>query len=92
MTITVQLPDDLFRNTEIHPDPAQEALVALAIQGYREESLSLGQAGRLLGLSRFEFEGVLKARGIHDHAYDVADLQRDIETGDNLRAAGLIPG
>lgn len=34
-------------------------------------------ANRLLGLSRFEFDGFLKERHIYDHAYDVEDLEED---------------
>jgi predicted HTH domain antitoxin len=75
MKITVELPDDVAQ----HPDPGREALEALAIEGYRSGALSHHQAGQLLGLSRFEFDGFLKARKIYDHAYDVEDLNRDLE-------------
>ncbi len=85
MQITVQLPDDFIQ----HPDPQREALEALAIEGYRNESLSHGQAARLLGLSRIEFDGFLKDREIFDHAYDVEDLRRDIQTFERLRAEGF---
>ncbi len=69
MQITVQLPDDLAQ----HPNPGRDALEALAIEGYRAGSLSHYQAGQLLGLSRFEFDGFLKERHINGHAYDEAD-------------------
>jgi Uncharacterised protein family (UPF0175) len=49
MQITVQRPDDLIE----HAEPGQEALEALAIEGYRTEVLSHYQASQLLGLSRF---------------------------------------
>jgi len=75
MKITVELPDDVAQ----HPDPGREALEALAIEGYRSGALSHHQAGQLLGLSRFELDGFLKARKIYDHAYDVEDLNRDLE-------------
>jgi len=75
LEITVQLPDDLDQ----HAEPAREAVEALAIAGYRSGKLSAFQASRILGLSRFEFEGLLKERNILDHAYDAADLQSDIE-------------
>ena len=77
MRITVDLPNDLVQ----HPDPAREAVEALAIEGYRSGLLSSFQASRLLGFqSRFEFEAFLKARNISDHAYSANDLAEDIET------------
>ena len=86
MQITVQLPDDLIQ----HSDPGREALEALAIEGYRVGTLSHYEAGQLLGLSRFEFDGFLKERHIYDHAYDVEDLEQDRETLRQLQAKGLI--
>lgn len=86
MQITVQLPDDLTQ----HPNPGREALEALAIEGYRAGSLSHYQAGQLLGLSRFEFDGFLKERHIYDHAYDVEDFEQDRETMRQLQAEGLL--
>ncbi len=86
MTITVELPDDLAT----HADPAREALEALALEGYRSGSLTAHQAGSLLGMHRFEFEGFLKARGVPDHAYDVDDLHHDIAVMDKLDHAGLL--
>jgi len=82
MRITVQLPDDLTQ----HPDPAREAVEALAIEGYRSGALSHYQASHLLGLSRFEFEGFLKERNIYDHAYSIEDLEQDMETMRRLHA------
>ena len=77
MQITVELPNDLTQR----PDPAREAIEALAIAGYRSGKLTAFQAGRLLGFtSPFQFEGFLKARGIFDHAYSVADLTEDLQT------------
>lgn len=77
MEITVELPNDLTQR----PDPAREAVEAIAIAGYRWGKLTAFQASRLLGFdSRFEFEGFLKARKIYDHAYSVEDLAEDTET------------
>jgi predicted HTH domain antitoxin len=87
MEITVQLPDDLTA----HANPGRDALEALAIEGYRTGTLSDYQAGQLLGMDRFEFEGLLKARQIFDHAYDIVDLEHDEETLRTLRSKGLLP-
>jgi predicted HTH domain antitoxin len=86
MQITVQLPDDLIQ----HPDPGRDALEALAIGGYRDGALSHYQASRLLGLSRFEFDGFLKQRNIYEHAYDLEDLEEDRETLRHLQTKGLL--
>ena len=76
MEITVELPNDLTQR----PDPAREAVEALAIAGYRSRKLTAFQASRLLGLgSRFDFEGFLKQRNIFDHAYSAEDLEADVE-------------
>lgn len=81
MQITVELPNDLAQ----HPDPAREAIEALAIAGYRSGKLTSFQASRLLGFnSRFDFEGFLKERNIFDHAYDVDDLAADADTLRNI--------
>jgi predicted HTH domain antitoxin len=75
--ITVDLPNDLAQR----PDPAREALEALAIAGYRAGKLSAYQASSLLGFtSRFQLETFLKAHNILDHAYDVEDLADDVST------------
>lgn len=82
--ITVELPNDLTQR----PDPAREALEAIAIAGYRSGNLTAYQAGRLLGLtSRFEFEDFLKNRGIYDQAYSVEDLAEDLENLRRLKRA-----
>lgn len=82
MRITVELPDDAAG----HSDRGREALEALAVEGYRTGALSHYQTSQLLGLSRFEFNHFLKARGVFDHAYDVADLERDLEDLSRLEA------
>jgi predicted HTH domain antitoxin len=86
MEITVHLPDDLAQQ----PDPGRAALESLAIEGYKTGALSHFQASQLLGLSRIEFEGFLKERGILDHAYDEEDLRHDIETMRKLQDKGLL--
>ncbi|MBV9669574.1 MAG: UPF0175 family protein, partial [Acidobacteriales bacterium] len=58
----------------------REALEALAIEGYRTATLTHFQAAQLLGLSRVQFDGFLKEHDIDEHAYDAADLERDLKT------------
>jgi len=76
MQITVQLPDDIAQ----HASPGREALEALVIEGFRSEKLTHYQASQLLGMTRFEFDGFLKARGVYDHAYSIEDLEQDLAT------------
>jgi predicted HTH domain antitoxin len=77
MEITVELPNDLTQR----PDPAREALEAVAIAGYRSRNLTAFEASNLLGFrSHFEFEGFLKGRGIYDFAYSSNDLDDDVKT------------
>lgn len=76
MEITIQLPNDLTQ----HEDPAREALEALTIAGYRSGQLSHFQASKLLGLTRCEFDGFLKARIFFDHSYSAEDLEEDRKT------------
>lgn len=82
--ITVELPDDVAQR----PDPGRSALEALAIQGYRSGALTHYEAAQLLQLSRFEFDGFLKARNIYDHAYDFEDFEQDLETLKRLEETG----
>ena len=83
MQIVVTLPDTIAE----HANPGREALEALAIHGYREGTLSHYQAGQLLGLSRFQFEGFLKEHHIYDHAYDERDLEQDRQTLRELKTS-----
>ena len=59
--------------------------------GYRSGALTHYEASQLLRLSWFEFEQWLKRRHIDDHADDVEDLERDLETLERLEASGLMP-
>jgi predicted HTH domain antitoxin len=58
----------------------REAMESIVIEGYRAGTISHALASRMLGLSRFQFDGFLKDHHIHDHAYDVADFVEDSES------------
>ena len=87
MKITIDLPDDVAQR----PDPGREALEALAIEAYRSGALTHHQASQLLRVSRLEFEALLKRRHVEEHAYDVEDLERDLQTLDRLESSGRMP-
>lgn len=83
MQITVELPKDIAQR----PDPAREALEALAIEGYRSGALTSFETRRLLGFeTRYELDGFLKAHNVWEHAYNVEDFNRDCETLERLEA------
>ena len=74
MQITVNLPDDLAG----HPEPAREAIEALALAGFRSGALSPYQTRLLLGFeTRYELDGFLKQHNVWEQAYGVDDLKRD---------------
>jgi hypothetical protein len=85
MEITVALPEDIAQR----PDPAREALEALAIEGYRSGVLTAFQVRRILGFgTRYELDGFLKAHNVWDHAYSLEDFEQDRQALDEVRKAG----
>jgi hypothetical protein len=84
--ITLNIPDELARQVASEgQDPARVALEALALEGYRAERLSESAVRQMLGFeTRMEVHAFLKEHGVYLH-YDVADLQQDQVTAENLR-------
>jgi predicted HTH domain antitoxin len=60
--LKMDIPDNIARELEQESggDMSRLALEALALVGYCEEALSLGQVAELLGLSVYEADGFLK--------------------------------
>jgi predicted HTH domain antitoxin len=85
MTFTLNLPEDIAKHLAAHgEDPAQAALQALAIEGYRSKTLSEEQVRRILEFeTRLEVHAFLKQHGVYLN-YAVEDLQRDIELSEEL--------
>ena len=80
MEVTINIPEDVAsilvgegKNLE------REILEAAAIEGYRAGKLSHAQVGRMLGLSRFEVDAVLKAHDVPLN-YTLEDLEADRRT------------
>jgi predicted HTH domain antitoxin len=86
MEITVHLPDDLAQQT----DPGRQALEALALDGYRSGAFTQYQAAQVLGMSRLEFEGLLKQRNVQENAYDVEDFEDDLRTARSLKTDSAV--
>jgi predicted HTH domain antitoxin len=78
MTVMLELPDEIAQTLASQGDISRQALEALAIKGYRQETLSQLQIGKLLGLSRVETEDFL-ARHVDLYTYDPQELHREAE-------------
>jgi predicted HTH domain antitoxin len=76
--IAVELPDDIAKRLEsAWRDVSRGTLEAVALEAYRDGTLSREQVGRILGLSFWETETFLKARQAY-LAYDQRDLENDL--------------
>jgi predicted HTH domain antitoxin len=78
MDITLRIPDDVAqRLSAAGADVSRRALEALALEGYREQSLTLFQISEMLGLSRIETEDFLGRHNVPLSAITEADLERE---------------
>ena len=76
--IAVDLPEDIAKRLEsAWHDLSRGALEAVAVEGYRDGTLSREQVGRLLGFSFWETEAFLKERQAY-LPYDEQDLEDDL--------------
>jgi predicted HTH domain antitoxin len=84
MEITIHIPDALAHSLEQGGgDLSRRTLEALAIDGYRQGSLTQLQVGQLLGLSRIETEDLL-TRHVALYDYDPAELDREARAFEKL--------
>ena len=82
--IAVDLPEDIAKRLETAwRDVSRGALEAIALEGYRDGTLSREQVGRILALSFWETEAFLKERQAY-LAYDEEDLEQDGRDLDRL--------
>jgi predicted HTH domain antitoxin len=85
VTVTLEIPRDIEQQLVSAPQQLPRwILEAVALEGYRQERLSQGQVGKLLGLNFWETETFLKERRAYLH-YDVDDLESDIRVLRELR-------
>jgi predicted HTH domain antitoxin len=70
------IPDDILQATRMSEEELRQEIAVLLFQ---REKLTLGQASRLAGMSRFQFQHLLASRQIPVH-YGVAELEEDLET------------
>jgi predicted HTH domain antitoxin len=60
-------------------DIPRKALEAVALEGYRQGALSVGQVGELLSIGFTESEEFLKSRGA-SLPYDAGELEEDLRS------------
>ena len=62
MSITIDLPEQIEKAV---PNAEWAARVGIAVEGYRNDKLTIGQVGELLGVSHWEAERILGKNGCH---------------------------
>ena len=76
--MTLHIPDDVAqRLSAAGGDVSRRALEALALEGYRDQTLTLCQVSEMLSLSRVETEDFLGQHHIPLSAIGEADLDRE---------------
>lgn len=64
MEVSLSIPDEIAEQLNTAGDLSRLALEGLAIEGYRQEALSVGEVAELLGISVYEADGFLKSHGV----------------------------
>ena len=83
MEVTLHIPDDVARRLSTDGrDVSRQALEALAVQGYRDRTLTLYQLSEMLGLSRVEAEDFLGRHQVPLSAMETSDLDREASVFD----------
>ena len=78
MQVTIRIPDEVAeRLSAAGGDVSRRALEALALEGYREQTLTLYQVSEMLGLSRVETEDFLGQHHVPLSVIGEADLDRE---------------
>lgn len=77
MEFTLHLPDDVAQRLAAGGDVSRRALEALALQGYRDQALTLYQVSEMLGLTRVETEDFWGQHDVPLSAIAEADLDRE---------------
>lgn len=81
--MSIVIPDEIIQATGMSND---EFMRELAVMLFQKEKLTIGQASRLAGMHRLQFQHLLASRDIPIH-YGVQDFEADIET---LREIGRL--
>jgi predicted HTH domain antitoxin len=80
MELTLHIPDEVAQRLAADGgDLSRRALEALALEGYRDQTLSLYQVSEMLGLSRVETEDFLGRHHVPLAEISDADLNREAQ-------------
>jgi predicted HTH domain antitoxin len=78
MEVTLHIPDDIAKRlSAAGADVSRRALEAIALEGYREQTLTLYQISEMLGFSRVETEDFLGQHHLPLALIDETDLDRE---------------
>ena len=78
MEVTLHIPDDIAKRLSAGGgDVSRRALEAIALEGYRDQTLTLYQVSEMLGLSRIQTEDFLGQHHVPLAVIDEADLDRE---------------
>jgi hypothetical protein len=80
MPITINLPAELESHLRADsPNLDRETLESLSVQWYRQRRINHRQLAQLLGLSRYDLDGVLKRHGVTEDLLTPQELARQLE-------------
>ena len=78
MEITLHIPDEVAKRlSATGEDLSRRAIEAIALEGYREQTLTLYQVSEMLGFSRIETEDFLGRHHVPLAVIGEADLDRE---------------
>ena len=78
MEVTLHIPDEIDKRlSAAGDDVSRRALEAIALERYRDQTLTLYHVSEMLGLSRVETEDFLGEHRIPLAVINVADLDRE---------------
>jgi predicted HTH domain antitoxin len=83
MNVTVPIPDALAARLGAEADLPRRILEALVLEEYRAGRLSNPELCELLGLTRYEMEGFLKAHGVYED-FTLEDIQEQVTAMERL--------
>jgi predicted HTH domain antitoxin len=79
-TISIEIPSDLLVSlNETEQELKVRIKIALAVQLYTEEKLTIGKAAQIAGYSRLDFETMLSQQNIPISNLDLSDVLGDVE-------------
>jgi hypothetical protein len=77
MEVTIRVPDELAQRLSVDGDVSRQFLEAFALEGYRNNNLTLLEVSELLGMGRIEAEDFLGRHSVPLAQIDEAELERE---------------